>query len=628
MKNKEKILLVYVCFVIITFLWIDIFLDRYSSYNAQILYEGRMNQVKQVTTLFFTRIEDVSKDHRTVDKYAPYLECRAFDGKPVTYIVDSQGELLFCREDKAEEPLWEGSLYHVLNNMEYLHGSSCELVRRTLETTGKTCFHVYWQGTEYYCALYNMENEDWTLFFLVPAEAVAANTEQLIHATVSMVLVFMGVLVLISSFFIFYTMHLQHKEVLKAERRHNEELSDAVLAAQTAYHAAQSANHAKSVFLANISHDIRTPMNAVIGLVSLLERDTQQSGTAKEYISNLKAASRHLLEIINNILDMSMIENSTVVMNTSEFDIRDILEQLRVTFEAQAKTKEQTLVISIQQVQHEWLCGDRCRVLQILGNLLSNALKYTPNGGCVSLDVSELEQTSGHYARLCFHIRDNGIGMSEEYLDRIYEAFSRENNMQMDAIQGTGLGMYIVKNMVDLMGGSIQVESTPGEGSCFEVLLDFHIADKKQEAEKGECDSNVQTGRLPGIRFLCAEDNPMNAEILQDLLQLEGADCDICTDGRQVVDKFEHSQPGEYDMILMDIRMPVMNGYEAAKAIRHSSHPMAGKIPIIALTANAFSEDVQKSLTVGMTMHLTKPVDIDLLVEAVRLYVSHTSCEE
>ena len=197
-----------------------------------------------------------------------------------------------------------------------------------------------------------------------------------------------------------------------------------------------------------------------------------------------------------------------------------------------------------------------------------------------------------NYAKLCFRVKDNGLGMT------------------------------IVKNLVDMMGGSIDVESTLGEGSCFEVILDFRIADKKLQKAFIEDKSKPDYNRLEGIRFLCAED------ILEDLLQIEGAGCDICTDGCQIVDKFEHSKPGEYDMILMDIRMPVMNGYEAAKAIRGSSHPMARKIPIIALTANAFSEDVQKSLAAGMTMHLTKPIDIELLSEAVHLYVSHTSCEE
>lgn len=536
-SHRLQIIVIYVCFVMIMALWVDIFLDRYSRYNEEVLYEERLNQMKEVTTQLFTGLEDV-------------------------------------------------------------HGSSFEETRQTLEKMGIAYSNAFLQGTEYYYALYQMKNTDWTLLFLVPSSYVATNTVRLVNSTVVMVLVFMGILVLISSFFIFYTVRLQHKAVLDAERKNNKELSNAVLAAQTAYKTAESANHAKSAFLANISHDIRTPMNAIIGLAELLEHDTQQTHKNAEYVRKIKASSQQLLEIINNILDMSKIESGKAVMNMAEFDIQEILKQLEAGFSTQAEANGLTFAITAHELRHEWLCGDKGGVIQILGNLLSNAIKYTSDGGSVSLDVFELDQTSGNYAKLCFRVKDNGLGMT------------------------------IVKNLVDMMGGSIDVESTLGEGSCFEVILDFRIADKKLQKAFIEDKSKPDYNRLEGIRFLCAEDNLLNAEILEDLLQIEGAGCDICTDGCQIVDKFEHSKPGEYDMILMDIRMPVMNGYEAAKAIRGSSHPMARKIPIIALTANAFSEDVQKSLAAGMTMHLTKPIDIELLSEAVHLYVSHTSCEE
>lgn len=740
-SHRIHIIVIYVCFVMIMALWIDIFLERYSRYNEEILYEERLNQMKEVTTQLFTGLEDVvenrwdlveeQKNHlkdatltnekqlihfmrrqtrlsklenkkmrllaidslgrcytqdgligsframdylleepqrislvsntlttnmtaimflqrlnnnislqsdteditliyygivQDMEMFNPYFECSAYDGNNTVYVTDKNGVKLF--NSQSREILQGFNTYAVLENMEYLHGSSFEETRQTLEETGIAYSNAVLQGTEYYYALYQMKNADWTLLFLVPSSYVATNTVRLVSSTVEMVLVFMGILVLISSFFIFYTVQLQHKEVLDAERKNNKELSNAVLAAQTAYKTAESANHAKSAFLANISHDIRTPMNAIIGLAELLEHDAQQTHKNAEYARKIKASSQQLLEIINNILDMSKIESGKAVMNMTQFDIREILKQLEAGFSTQAESKKLIFTVVSHELHHEWICGDKCRVIQILSNLLSNAIKYTPNGGRVSLDVFELDQTSRNYAKLCFRVKDNGIGMSQEYLGRIYESFSREENTQMDSVQGTGLGMTIVKNLVDMMGGSIDVESTLGEGSCFEVILDFRIVDKKPQKAFIEDKPKPDYNRLEGIRFLCAEDNPLNAEILEDLLQIEGASCDICTDGCQVVDKFEHSKPGEYDMILMDIRMPVMNGYEAAKAIRGSSHPMAGKIPIIALTANAFSEDVQKSLAAGMTMHLTKPIDIELLSEAVHLYVSHTSCEE
>lgn len=740
-SHRLQIIVIYVCFVMIMALWVDIFLDRYSRYNEEVLYEERLNQMKEVTTQLFTGLEDVVENRwdlveeqinhlkdvvltdeeqlirfmrrqtrlselenkkmrllaidslgrcytqdgltgafcamdylleepqrislvsntmttnmtaimflqrlnndisfnsdtdnitliyygvvQDMEMFNPHFECSAYDGNNTVYVTDKNGVKLF--NSQSREILQGNNTYAVLENMEYVHGSSFEETRQTLEKSGIAYSNAFLQGTEYYYALYQMKNADWTLLFLVPSSYVAVNTVRLVNSTMVMVLVFMGILVLLSSFFIFYTVRLQHKAVLDAERKNNKELSNAVLAAQTAYKTAESANHAKSAFLANISHDIRTPMNAIIGLAELLEHDTQQTHKNTEYVRKIKASSQQLLEIINNILDMSKIESGKAAMNMAEFDIQEILKQLEAGFSTQAEAKGLTFVITAHELHHEWLCGDKGWVIQILGNLLSNAIKYTSDGGRVSLDVFELDQTSGNYAKLCFRVKDNGTGMSQEYLGRIYESFSREENTQMDSVQGTGLGMTIVKNLVDMMGGSIDVESTLGEGSCFEVILDFRIVDKKLQKAFIEDKSKPDGNRLEGIRFLCAEDNQLNAEILEDLLQIEGAVCDICTDGYQAVDKFEHSKPGEYDMILMDIRMPDMNGYEAAKAIRGSSHPMAGKIPIIALTANAFSEDVQKSLAAGMTMHLTKPIDIELLSEAVHLYVSHTPCEE
>ena len=571
----------------------------------------------EITLTYYGIVQDM-------EMFNPYFECSAYDGNNTVYVIDRNGVKLF--NSQSREILRGYNTYTVLENMEYLHGSSFEKTRRTLEVTGIAYSNAVLQGTEYYYVLYQMKNSDWTLLFLVPSSYVATNTVRLVNSTVKIVLIFMGVLVVISSVFIFYTIQLQHRAVLDVERKNNEELSNAVFAAQTAYKTAESANHAKSAFLANISHDIRTPMNAIIGLAELLEHDAQQTHKNTDYIRKIKASSQQLLEIINNILDMSKIESGKAVMNMTEFDIQEILKQLEAGFSTQAEAKRLTFAITAHELRHEWLCGDKGGVIQILSNLLSNAVKYTSNGGWVSLDVFELEQTSQNYAKLCFRVKDNGIGMSREYLSRIYESFSREESVQMDSVQGTGLGMTIVKNLVDMMGGSIDVESTQGEGSSFEVILDFRIVDKRLEKAHTQDKQKPDYNRLEGIRFLCAEDNPLNSEILEDLLQIEGASCDICTDGCQVVDKFEHSKPGEYDMILMDIRMPVMNGYEAAKAIRGSSHPMAGKIPIIALTANAFSEDVQKSLNAGMTMHLTKPINIELLAEAVHLYVFHTSC--
>ena len=230
-----------------------------------------------------------------------------------------------------------------------------------------------------------------------------------------------------------------------------------------------------------------------------------------------------------------------------------------------------------------------------------------------------MEQSSSSYAKLCFKVMDNGIGMSREFLAQIYDSFTREERSVTNTIQGTGLGMSIVKSLVDLMGGSIDVESMQGKGTCFELILDFRIPERSvEDCSKQEEKEETDTSQLKGMHFLCAEDNELNAEILKELLHMEGAECVLCPNGRAVVEKFEKSAPGDYDMILMDVQMPVMNGYEATKAIRRGNHPLALTIPIVAMTANAFSEDVQKSLSAGMNAHISKPMDMKKLARVVK----------
>ena len=326
-----------------------------------------------------------------------------------------------------------------------------------------------------------------------------------------------------------------------------------------------------------------------------------------------------MLGIINEVLDMSKIESGKMSLSLTEFTMEEIMEKVRFTFVPQANAKNQDFHIYTQNIRHKYLIGDSVRLLQILNNLISNALKYTPAGGKISVKVEELQQSTPKYAKISFEVRDNGIGMSSEYLARIYDSFSREESSITNRIQGTGLGMAIVKTIVDLMGGSINIQSAKGKGSCFKVVLGFEIADNMpvtQEEEKVE--ENAVPAEIRGMHFLCAEDNELNAEILTELLHIEGADCEICINGEEVVRRFKESAPGEFDAILMDIQMPIMNGYNATRAIRSGTHPSAKTIPIIAMTANAFSEDVQKAFDAGMNAHIAKPVDMKILIKTIQ----------
>lgn len=525
----------------------------------------------------------------------------------------------------------------------------------------------------------------------------------------------------------------------------NKSLSDAL-------ELTKSANEAKSNFLANMSHDIRTPMNAVLGFATLLSRDAYHPDKVLQHTRKIVFSSQHLLGLINDILDMSKIESGQTVLNVTEFYISDLLDEINNIIYPQAKAKNQTFEIRTKGSVPGAVQGDRMRVNQILLNLLSNALKYTQEGGEVFLTMEVLPQNIANHVHLQFEVSDNGYGMSSEFLETIFEPFARENTVQKREIQGTGLGMAITKNIVDLMGGNISVESSPGAGSIFNVELELQMAERdlddtfwvdhnltrllvvddeeevcrdiqevmsdtgvevlyattgqaavemaeaacrkmedfsiilldwkmpgmdgietarcirrvvgndvpimvltaydyseiEEEAREAGIDlflpkpffelnfrrimgqyyqqyemqkddeEEILDNPLEGLNVLAAEDNELNAEILQELLDMEGASCEWVKDGQEALERFENADPGKFDIIFMDIQMPVMDGYEATKRIRTCRHPDADKILIVAMTANAFEEDVRKARSVGMNAHASKPVDIDKLKQTVR----------
>ena len=408
-------------------------------------------------------------------------------------------------------------------------------------------------------------------------------------------------------------------QAMKEMEESNKKLKKAKDITTEALQTAENANKAKTDFLSNMSHDIRTPMNAIIGMTSLIRHDAGNKAKVIEYADKIDISSQHLLGIINDVLDMSKIEAGKTVFKYTDFSILDFITELNTIFHSQIDEKNQTLTIIKENIRHEWVNGDQVHLMQIFSNLVSNAVKYTQEGGKIQFLVEECETKSSVYAKYRFLVSDNGMGMSADFKDTIFDAFTRAESSMTNKIQGTGLGMAITKNLVEAMGGSIDVESELSQGSCFEVLIDLRIAEDRfvssaEQAEKDEPASNV----LKGMRFLCAEDNELNAEILMELLKIEGAECTICENGKRVLEAFEQSAPGDYDMILMDVQMPVMNGYEATKAIRRSSHELAMTIPIIAMTANAFSEDIQHSLAAGMNAHVSKPVEMKVLEKTIR----------
>lgn len=513
---------------------------------------------------------------------------------------------------------------------------------------------------------------------------------------------------------------------------------------------AKSANESKSVFLSNMSHDIRTPMNAIVGFSALMQRDANNPDKVREYTRKIASSSQHLLGLINDVLDMSKIESGKTTLNISEISLAQLVEELMSMMQSQAKAKHQDFKIYVRDICNEEVLGDRLRINQILINIISNALKYTPENGKVEMTVMQLPQRAKNFGLFRFIISDNGIGMSKEYLETIFQPFSRETTKKTLGIQGTGLGMAITKNLVDLMGGTIEVKSELDKGSVFTLDLELRIregeidpefwqkhgltrllvVDDEEDickgiryamadtgvqieyapgglpavamAQKAQDEGNgynlmlidwqmpdingIETARrirkivpsdvpimilsaydlseveeegieagidgfmpkpfflsnfrnlvdnlkthhntkeeseeqddiLSGKRILAAEDIDLNVEILIELLKMAGAECEWAKDGREAVEKFEQSVPGYYDLILMDVQMPVMNGYDATKAIRQSGHSQAETVPIIAMTANAFSEDVKDALDAGMNAHVAKPIDMEQLKAAAR----------
>ena len=561
---------------------------------------------------------------QNMEQLNPYFSCDAYNGNNSVYILDDNGFKLF--NSNQVELIKGHNVFSVLQKMKYLHNSSFDKTRAELEEKGCSYSNAVLDGTEYFYGLKRMENAEWTLIFLVPAEYVATNTLRLVNFVTIFIVIFTVIVSVCVILGISFVMHRNQQEAIRVERENNAkletvntELRQAKQAAEEAFQVAQEASRSKSSFLANMSHDIRTPMNAIIGMTSLIRYDAGDKARVIEYADKIDTSSQHLLGIINDILDMSKIEAGKTVFKYSDFSIVDFIQELDTIFHSQIYEKQQTFTIIKENIRHEWVNGDRVHLMQIFSNLLSNAIKYTQEGGEIQILAEECESNSSVYAKYRFLVSDNGMGMSADFKNTIFDTFTREENSLTNKIQGTGLGMAITKNLVDSMGGTIDVESEPGQGSSFEIFMDLKIVEEGFISPALQAETDNQDGNiLQGMRFLCAEDNELNAEILTELLKIEGAECTVCENGERVLETFERSIPGEYDMILMDVQMPVMNGYEATKAIRRSSHELAKKIPIIAMTANAFSEDIQHSLAAGMNAHVSKPVEIKVLEKTIR----------
>ena len=529
------------------------------------------------------------------------------------------------------------NVYNALEGMEYLHGTSFDAAREELEASGMVYSNAVLDGEEYFYSMYRMENAEWTLVFLVNASAVAMNTVELVNTTVIVVMTFAVLMTCVCAGFIFWMQRRQQKKEMAIAEENNAKLER--LNAELV-----SANKAKSEFLSNMSHDIRTPMNAIVGITDLMAHETDTSDKMHTYIEKVRMSSRHLLSLVNDVLDMSKIESSEVALNQDSISLAEQVGQVDSIIRSQTNERGQSFRIRVHEVAHEYLIGDGVRLRQIFLNLLSNAVKYTPYGGYVRFDLTELPCDKPGHATFRITVEDNGYGMTPEFVAHIFEPFT------LAATEGEAR-RQLARHPADviLLNGYLHdahladTVKALRESARDAVLLfccDYAQPEQVHEiltksgvdgliarpfflsnlirAVDGAKDSDMALPQksgsvLRGKRFLCAEDNLLNAEILEAILDMHGAACTIYPNGQKLVEAFQSVKPGEYDAILMDVQMSVMNGLEATRAIRAGENPLGQTIPILAMTANAFTEDIQVCLDAGMDAHVSKPLEISVL---------------
>ena len=549
------------------------------------------------------------KDIQTVKQY---YTTTTYGGKAATYIIKENGTLAYFDADE-DDVIGARNVFKALREVEYVQEQSFDTVKEQLDRDGIAAANILLNQTEYYYCLTALDNYDMMLMLLIPADCVAVSTMNMMDSTVRTQTIFISAMALMMLLAVISFVNVQRSsQRVKMEQETNKELNRLRMAAE-------SANAAKSTFLNNMSHDIRTPMNAIIGFTNIALKQNPKP-EVKTCLDKISDSSEHLLTLINDVLDISRIESGKIQFSPIPVDITEVADTVVNVTYGFLSNRNITFQRNLEEPETRYVLADALRIREVLVNILGNAVKFTNDGGTITFDASYRPGADGQHIVVCYRVADTGVGMSEEFTQHIFDEFSQEGNSSRTKYQGTGLGMAITKRYVDLMGGTITVESKKGEGSTFIVELPVEVTD---ESRIQKLDSSAGSSDLTGVKILMAEDNDLNAEIATIQLEELGAQVTRAADGREAVRIFAENPAGTFDIILMDIMMPEMNGYEASTAIRKlPNHPDALCIPIIAMTANAFAEDVQASLDAGMNGHLSKPIIMDEVVKAVSRNIS------
>ncbi|MDY5577012.1 MAG: ATP-binding protein [Lachnospiraceae bacterium] len=582
-----------------------------TSYGDLKISKNRLIVIKQLehpiyfqdSSVVLTRIA-VVKDMATI---CNLLEVQEFQSNSFIYIINKNGDMIF--QENHAEWIEKSNALSALEKVEFLHGDYSTLYQQ-VTMRGRGCMEVSLAEKGYFLALEPMEICDWTMLLLVPSDTVSVNSKKFMKAIIICVSVIATVIMVLLAILIFMSLSASNskRRILQQERT-NRALRNAM--------AAESANKAKSEFLAHMSHDVRTPINGIIGMAKIAKDNLDSKDILEDCIQKILFSSDHLLSLINDILDMSKIESGKIELAHEPFDLMDLMDECTSIISGQLEQSNVQFEQEYNNLFHTKLMGDELHLRQILVNILSNAVKFTSENGNILLQVSELS-ADNEIARFQFAIIDTGKGMSEEFLKHIFEPFTQEDNSR-SRYQGSGLGMAIVKKMVDRMNGQITVNSHLGEGTSFIVDLAFDL-DKQSIAENSGEKKPFEKANLQGLKTLLVEDNEMNIEIITYILKDAGIEVAHAWNGQEALQIFERSEVGEFSFIFMDVMMPVMNGIEATKAIRSLEREDAKTIPIFAMTANAYVEDMKETREAGMNEHLSKPIDIDRMFQMMEKY--------